>query len=469
MKNESGRIDKNAKIVIVGAGPAGLSTAWFLSKNGFRNVTVLEKLGRVGGLCKSFTVDRMSFDLGANYVTWAYRETLKIAKEIGASTYQEKPYTSIELNDDETAFEYRSFMEAVLYDAYTKEKVPLNSFIAAAIRYFFIRLKLIPVIDIPDYLAKIHNRPELCISFKSWLEKNKLMPLSTLFQFPITIMGYGQLSDIATPYALRYMSIRTFLSMASQQIPLVKWIIGGWPRRFTRGFQRLWQRVSWRLNVRLNVKIIKIERSGGKIEIDYEYPEQELNEIEFAEASQSYDYLILACPLTPDVFEKLDLKPNEKEQKISRGIQVNPYCMTTFWIDNMDMPQPIAPVLPIPEKGTPWAVARQFQDSGNMFTQFYTRPAKGQTDEQVVEEVRKLTELLGGEINEMQGRWTTFDKFTYFQHFTPEQIKAGIYADLANMQGNEKTFYVGGATDFELIEPIVKHSKYIVERHFIGM
>jgi hypothetical protein len=131
----------------------------------------------------------------------------------------------------------------------------------------------------------------------------------------------------------------------------------------------------------------------------------------------------------------------------------------------MDMPQPIAPILPIPEKGTPWAVARQFQDSGNMFTQFYTCPTKGQTDE----EVRKLTELFRGKINERQGRWQTFDKFTYFQYFTPEQIKTGIYADFANMQGNEKTFYVGGATDFELVEPIVKHSKYIVEKHFIGM
>ncbi|HSH67545.1 MAG TPA: hypothetical protein VLB84_17515, partial [Bacteroidia bacterium] len=37
-----------------------------------------------------------------------------------------------------------------------------------------------------------------------------------------------------------------------------------------------------------------------------------------------------------------------------------------------------------------------------------------------------------------------------------------------NMQGRDRTFYVGGVTDFELVEPIVVHSKYIVERHFIG-
>lgn len=79
MTSSNSTIDKNANIVIVGAGPAGLSTAWFLSKHGFHKVTVLEKLGRIGGLCKSLTVDGMSYDLGANYVTWAYQETLEIA------------------------------------------------------------------------------------------------------------------------------------------------------------------------------------------------------------------------------------------------------------------------------------------------------------------------------------------------------------------------------------------------------
>jgi hypothetical protein len=199
-----------------------------------------------------------------------------------------------------------------------------------------------------------------------------------------------------------------------------------------------------------------------------EYPEQDLDNIKIVKDSKQYDYLVLACPLTPDVFARLGLIPNVAEQKLSREIQVNPYCMTTFWIDNMNMPQPIAPVLPLTEQGTPWAVARQFQGSGSMFTQFYTRPTENQTDDQVIAEVKRLTKLLGGTIDTTQARWHTFDKFTYFQHFTPEQIKAGIYSDLASMQGSDRTFYVGGATDFELVEPIVVHSKYIVEKHFAG-
>lgn len=468
MKIEDGHIDKNAKIVIVGAGPAGLSTAWFLSKNGFHNVTVLEKLGRVGGLCKSLTLDGLSFDLGANYVTWAYQETLKIAKELGAATYPEKPYISIELNDNETEFRYRSFLDAILYNSYTGKKVSLFSLIIASIRYIAIRWTLRGVIDIPDYLAKIHNHPELCVSFKAWLDQNKLMPLSTLFQFPITIMGYGKLEDIATPYALRYMSLRTFFPMVFGRLPIINWIIGKWPKRFCLGFQRLWQRVAWKTNVRLNVNITSIERSAETIKVVFKYPQQDLNEIKIVTGTQYYDYLVLACPLTPDVFKKLGLQPNTAEQKISSAIHINPYCMTTFWIDKMEMPQPIAPILPIPEKGIPWAVARQFQHCGNMFTQFYTRPTADETDDEVIGKVKKLIKLLGGEINETQGRWHTFDKFTYFQHFTPEQIKGCIYVDFANLQGKDKTFYVGGATDFELVEPIVGYSKYIVEKHFIG-
>jgi predicted NAD/FAD-binding protein len=175
----SSTIDKTSRIAIVGAGPAGLSTAWFLSKEGFHNVTVLEKLGRVGGLCKSLTVDGMSFDLGANYVTWAYQETLAIAKEVGASTYAEKPYTSIDVAPDRKSFTYRSLFDAVLNNPYTGAKVSLISFLLAAVRYLSIRSRLSDVIDIPDYLDRIHEHPDLCVSFKEWLERNRLMPRSS--------------------------------------------------------------------------------------------------------------------------------------------------------------------------------------------------------------------------------------------------------------------------------------------------
>ena len=76
---------------------------------------MFEKPGRIGGLCDSITVDGMSFDLGANYVTWAYKETLKIAKEFGATTYQEKPYTSILVSPDGKVTYRDSVMKAMYH------------------------------------------------------------------------------------------------------------------------------------------------------------------------------------------------------------------------------------------------------------------------------------------------------------------------------------------------------------------
>ena len=343
----SSLIDKTSRIAIVGAGPAGLSTAWFLAKEGFHNVTVLEKLGRVGGLCKSLTVDGMSYDLGANYLTWEYQETLAIAREVGATTYAEKPYTSIDLASDQKSYRYRSLFEAVL------NNVSLFSFLLAAVRYLTIRARLRDLIDIPNYLERIHEHPELCVSFQDWLTAHRLMALATLFQFPITIMGYGQLDDIAAPYALRYMSLRTFLPMVFGRPP-VSWVVGTWPRRFNDGFQRLWERVAWRTDVRLDVDITQVTRSPEGIRVTMECPEQHLNQMRSVQVTEDYDYLVLACPLTPDVFAGLGLSPNASEQKISAAIHVNPYCMTTFWVDNMDMPEPIAPVLPLPERGPQW-------------------------------------------------------------------------------------------------------------------
>lgn len=52
-------------VVVLGAGPAGLSAAWELSRAGV-GVTVLEKAGEVGGLCKTVEYRGFRFDLGGH-------------------------------------------------------------------------------------------------------------------------------------------------------------------------------------------------------------------------------------------------------------------------------------------------------------------------------------------------------------------------------------------------------------------
>ena len=116
------------------------------------------------------------------------------------------------------------------------------------------------------------------------------------------------------------------------------------------------------------------------------------------------DYLILACPLTPDVFQQLGLERTKNEVEMSRKIKVNPYCMTTYWVENMQMPQPIAPILPLPERGRPWEVARQFQHKGNYFTQFYTRTDDSDCDRTLdKEKLRRIEDNVRAEVLKLIG------------------------------------------------------------------
>ena len=66
------------KVVILGAGPAGISAAWRLTKLGYP-VTVLERDGAVGGMGRTITVGDYSVDFGPH--TFHIRETAE-SKEI---------------------------------------------------------------------------------------------------------------------------------------------------------------------------------------------------------------------------------------------------------------------------------------------------------------------------------------------------------------------------------------------------
>ena len=77
-------IAQGDRICIGGAGPAGLSIAHRLHASDYTHVTVLERLPEIGGLCDTIEFQGKAFDLGANYVTSAYRRIRRMAKEVGA-------------------------------------------------------------------------------------------------------------------------------------------------------------------------------------------------------------------------------------------------------------------------------------------------------------------------------------------------------------------------------------------------
>jgi hypothetical protein len=461
---------RQPRIVIIGAGPSGLLTAHYLSLNGYRNVTVLEKLGWVGGLAHTITYDGRSFDLGANYVTPAYKEILTLAKELGATTYAERPFIAMKLPDTPNGHAKLGSIVTAMRIKEDGQKIPMLRFMWLNIRYIWKRYQLSSILDRPTF-AGVERHPELAAPFEQWLNRNNLSDLRGLFLLPVNLMGYGTVDTTPALYALKFMTLKSYVPMLIKEAPIIG-RFSGWPRRFTDGFQRFFERLSWRLNVRVGIDVTEIRRDKAGVHIRYRQPEQILDEMRWHDGSLDADHLILACPLTKDVIGKfLDVDEQSKEGQLLSQIHSLSYCMTTRSVTgpNFDGHDPLAACYPLPEIGyIPWGVAKQWDDCD--FTQFYTRvdpkEAYDSVQERVEDGVRVMIEMMGGKQSPATENWQTYNRFPYFQHVSGDAIAGGWYTALENQQGVNNTWYVGGATNFELIEPIAEYAKNLVATHF---
>ncbi len=62
---------KHYSVCIIGAGLAGLTAAYYLLKQGVRNIVIVESSSRVGGLLRSEKVDGYSFDIGGSHIIFS--------------------------------------------------------------------------------------------------------------------------------------------------------------------------------------------------------------------------------------------------------------------------------------------------------------------------------------------------------------------------------------------------------------
>lgn len=72
MENNGARDPDNniykSKVIIIGAGMAGLSAAYHLTKNGFKDFILLEARNRIGGRIIEIKVGDEKVELGANWI-----------------------------------------------------------------------------------------------------------------------------------------------------------------------------------------------------------------------------------------------------------------------------------------------------------------------------------------------------------------------------------------------------------------
>lgn len=439
-------IEKNSRILVLGAGPAGLGMAYFLTQKGFKNIVVFEKRGQVGGMCKTVTADGQSIDLGATYISASYKLTKRLARRLKVKTVAEDSVMAVNLDNGRA--KYSSVLKTAMGNT------GIWRYARACVKYVWLRRKYRKIVDQIGF-TDIHKHPELCVPFRDWLIEHDIVCLEALFRGPITIMGYGRLDTIPAPYVLKYINFWNFLAMVLRWPPLV--------RRFELGFQRLWERISWELDVKLNVDILAIRR-GNTIEVEFKHRERLLDEdIEISEA-KTFDAVVIACPhQVEDLEAYLDLRQEERE--LFSVIENLAYCLVTYSTRGVKLPARTLAVLHADQQhGRPLGIAQQSEHSD--FLQFYSMadPSSGIDRDAVLAEARACIEALGGSVDEQ--RIHTFHMWPYFEHVSHEAMRDGFYARLDKIQGQRNTFFVGGLANFETVETILQHCKNLVDVHF---
>ena len=271
-----------------------------------------------------------------------------------------------------------------------------------------------------------------------------------MFEIPITAMGYGALAEIPAPYALKYMSPKTFLDMVFFGLRLRP----NWPKRFVDGFQRLWEKVAAPLYVRLNVRVRSIERSSIIRVVAESEGRTEVLEFDSLIVSSVHDSNTLT--------QLLQLSPDEI--RLFDKVVINPFAVTTYVVEHMQVPHRIIFVCPAPKFGVPCAMTQQFEN--NAYWQFYTRVGRDYQPQtaDVLSAVKRTIALLGGSVSDNDVHAVTL--WDYFPHVDANAIADGFYDRLEAIQGERGTYYCGGLLAFELVEQVVRYSRHLVETRF---
>lgn len=448
----AGRIARDSRIVIIGAGAAGLCTAWYLKQAGYNRVKVLERSPRIGGKCRSITVDGQSFDLGANYITSAYTRVRELAAHVGATMYTEKPGHAINAKTGHL----RSIFAEV------RKHTTFATLATQVIRYLWKRWRIRRLLTPyrPGF-GHVQDHPELKGSFADWLGRNGLEDLREMLEVPLTLMGYGKLDHIPAAYALTYMSPKTFMDLGffAMNFPLRQW-----PKRFTQGYGRMFERLAAEVNVLTGVKNLKIAR-GAAIRVDYDVQVQQLEGTIREPVTEYFDHLIVACPQVPEVIEPfLDL--DERERKLFSQVVYNPFYVTTYTAPGTRVISAVTFSMNDPQVGHPYVVTRQYPE--NDFISVYSR---GDREEKIgraeilANNVRFLATITD---QDPTAQPSLCDDWAYFPHVKVEHFDAGFYGELEALQGHRNTYYSGGLLAFELVETIAEYSHHLVQQHFVG-
>lgn len=404
--------DFTKRIVIIGAGAAGLTVAETLKRQSYTQVTVLERSDRAGGKCCSFDHKGQSYELGAGFISGHNRTILTLAKQYQVPLAALRYGNSVVVDTPEQAW---------------YQKLPT---LWQLVRY----LRLIRRYRQVAQPGWRQVDPTLCVPFTTFVKQHQLELVAKELALFFTGFGYDYFDTIPTAYVLKYFSWELLQARLQKKMYI-----------FPEGIQHLWTTVAKHHDVRYNTVIQQIQR-GDTITITTTAGKLEC------------DVVIFASPLD-EALQYVDA--SAKEQRLFSQIQYCDYRSYALQLEGFPAKSGYVPGNYTPDRvGQPGFWYQRHPDT-NLYT-FYVLADWKMSDEMVLANIATLVKPFGGTIAKIE----VIKHWKYFPHVSSEAMRAGYFDQLENLQGQRNTYYAGEVMNFSTVGLTAEYAERLVKRFF---
>src|SRR5205809_843297 len=281
-----GRIDRGARIGIVGAGAAGLSVAHNLRRAGFGQVVVLEREARVGGKCLTLQYQGRSYDLGAIVVLTNAWRVRRLARQAGAKLRWAPR---------------RHVCSATQISPHQLARLPASR---GRLAWALMRYGRELFLERPSWGHGYRGTSRAATQpYDRWLRSKNLEVLEALGCY-LALTGTGFMQELSAAYVMKAFNLWHLLDVVQEGIGLHL------PSRYLDlGYQGLMEFLARGIDVRLQVQVERVERSRSV-------------EVRTSDGILEFDHLVLACPLD-EAMRFIDA--SREEQRLFHKIRYNGY------------------------------------------------------------------------------------------------------------------------------------------------
>jgi hypothetical protein len=413
------------KICIIGGGPSGLSAAWFLQEKGYKDITVLERLDRLGGKCNSPEYNEKNFEMGAIMGVPNYHVVKELMKVGGIEA--DGPKLDREFYDCRTGLQMMGL---------APEEIPV---LQAQMK----RMGELLATKYKGYTdpGHLNTHPDLMETFYDFCMMNEVPLCMKVWINPYTAYGYGYFNLVPAAYVLQYLDFETMNHFLNME--LITW---------KKGTQHIWEKLALKLNryPRMCTKIEKVVRKDGKVNV-YTNTGKEV-----------YDKIIFSSPLQ-DIHLYVDV--TEEEEKLFSKIKYEDYKVLAATVENYPT---ISGYLPgnmfESRSGHVMVYYHRWPNEKDQIITFYVlgNPQEKVDEEDCKNRILEDAKLIGINIKDT----IMFKSWRYFPHVNCDEMRHGWYEKVEGMQGQMGTYYAGEIMSFGDIEECAAYSKALINRFF---